>query len=397
MDLDRALRQFDRTDANVRRLEKLSERMAAMVPEGIDFASGSPEGRDHNELRRQFADLLSALPAVDGYRIDAEPLSLDDIAQWRLEAFQASLPADSLVDLRQQIAAPREAVAEYRHRFTRMRRRLTQRQVRRLVADVDELLATIRSRNSQERGSVGEDPLWPQLRDSVAQIRRCLGDQTSGRVWNDLARHLSFAEAVDLRDIFERDWPSVRADIEARGYSDDEPLSVEVEDLASLVAERPAGPVTTALAWDRLDDEGFERLVFNLLGDAAGYQNPRWLTKTNAPDRGRDLSVERELTDALGGSRHQRVTVQCKHWTRQSVRPTHTAEAVTQAEGWQPPFDALVVATSGRFTIDAVNWVEQHNRTHRLQIEMWPESHLEVLLAIRPWLVEQSNLRSAAS
>jgi hypothetical protein len=177
-------------------------------------------------------------------------------------------------------------------------------------------------------------------------------------------------------------------------YADDEPLPVDVEDLASVVAQRPAGPVTTALAWDRLEPADFERLIFNLLGDASGYHNPQWLTATNAPDRGRDLSVERDMSDALGVARRQRVIVQCKHWRSRPVRPMDAVEAVTQAQGWQPPFDAVIVATSGRFTVDAVNWIEQHNCTDRLQVDMWPESHLETLLATRPWLVEQLGLRT---
>jgi hypothetical protein len=54
----------------------------------------------------------------------------------------------------------------------------------------------------------------------------------------------------------------------------------------------------------------------------------------------------------------------------------------------------VIIATSGRFTTDAVTWVEGHNARDRLQVDMWPESHLEMLLAERPWLVEQMGLRA---
>ena len=393
MDLDSALRQFERTEANLRQLEAVRDQMDALIPEGIVFAGSSPEGRQHTELCRRFDDLVSALPAIEGFRVDVAPMALDDIAQWRLDAFEASIP-ESLIDLDQRIAAPAEALADYRHRFERMRRQLIRARLDALIVEFDELLAAIRSRNPQEEGSVADDPGWPQLRDLSSQLQRVLADQASGRAWSNMARHLSFAQAVDLRDIVEQDWPAVRDQIQCGMYAEDEPLPVDVDDLAAVVAASPAGPVTTALAWDRLDDTGFERLIFNLLGDAPGYTNPLWLTATRAPDRGRDLSVERDLGDALGGSRHQRVMVQCKHWRSRSVRPTHAAQAVTQAEGWNSgAFDALIIATSGRFTIDAVNWIEQHNSRERLQVEMWAESHLEGLLAVRPWLVEQLGLR----
>jgi hypothetical protein len=168
---------------------------------------------------------------------------------------------------------------------------------------------------------------------------------------------------------------------------------VEVDNLDSLVASRPAGAVATKLDWSAVDDDGFERLIFNLLADAAGYTNPLWLMKTRAADRGRDLSVERALVDPLSGTTHQRVIVQCKHTQAKSIGPVEASEAATKAELWEPPFDALIMATSGRFTADAVAWIEQHNRKKRLSIEMWPDSQLELLLASRPYLVEEFKLR----
>ena len=46
-------------------------------------------------------------------------------------------------------------------------------------------------------------------------------------------------------------------------------------------------------------------------------------------------------------------------------------------------------------TADAVALIEKHNNDgKRPQIEMWAESHLELLLARRPHLVSGFNLRS---
>ena len=45
----------------------------------------------------------------------------------------------------------------------------------------------------------------------------------------------------------------------------------------------------------------------------------------------------------------------------------------------------VLFATSGRFTSDTVAIVEKQNQSDSaLRIEMWPESHLERLLAGRP-------------
>jgi hypothetical protein len=70
-------------------------------------------------------------------------------------------------------------------------------------------------------------------------------------------------------------------------------------------------------------------------------------------------------------------------------------QAVSAVKLWEPPLvHVLIIATSGRFTSDAVAWIEKHNHTgDRPVIEMWPDSQLETLLAERPHLVAEFRLR----
>jgi hypothetical protein len=116
---------------------------------------------------------------------------------------------------------------------------------------------------------------------------------------------------------------------------------------------------------------------------------------TNAPDHGRDISVDRVTNDALIGTRTQRVIIQAKHWLTRSVRPADVSETLAQIALWAPPrVDFLIVATSGRFTADAVSWIEKHNeKGEQPVIEMWADSHLELLLAQRPHLIAGYRLR----
>ena len=56
--------------------------------------------------------------------------------------------------------------------------------------------------------------------------------------------------------------------------------------------------------------------------------------------------------------------------------------------------DVRVIATSGRFTTDAVDLIENHSLgDSALKIEMWPESPLERLLAHRPAIIADFGLR----
>ncbi len=156
-----------------------------------------------------------------------------------------------------------------------------------------------------------------------------------------------------------------------------------------------AGPMAAALQWSALSDEQFERLIFCIISDANGYKNPAWLTKTRAPDRGRDLSVMRVHEDSLGTSITRHVIIQCKHWQSRSIPVEEVADAVAKMKLWEPPpVDVIVIATSGRFTSDAVVWIERHNHERqRPEIEPWPDSRMELLLARRPHLVAEFGLR----
>lgn len=87
--------------------------------------------------------------------------------------------------------------------------------------------------------------------------------------------------------------------------------------------------------------------------------------------------------------------VQAKHWLRRSVAAPEVAATVASIRAWQPPVvRVLVIATSGRFSADAVAWAEQHNDSGVAPfIELWAESKLETLLAQKPHLAAAHGLR----
>lgn len=149
-------------------------------------------------------------------------------------------------------------------------------------------------------------PLAEAVRGAVQELDRLLGD-TLVRVgrWGDLYRHLSFSQGHDWHDIAEMDWPDVKARIVAATYSELEPIPVPEVDLGTAAATQPSGPAATALNWEVLDPEVFERLLFNLLSVLPNFQNAQWLMRTNAPDRGRDISAERVIDDDAGGGPHR--------------------------------------------------------------------------------------------
>lgn len=390
-DLADALEQFDRVEANLAKLTKVWEDIEAHLPSDIVFGLDTPE---FDDLRRAFDDLASALPAIDGFVIDARPEGADVIAQVRLD-YRDIGELEGLMSFEREVEAPGRALAEYRYKFQAARRSVVRRQVRNVVDAIDELLEQAVFHDDR-LAHWTDEPQWHALGSLVEQLERLMGDTIPGEArWSDLRRHLYFAEEHDLADIKDLDWPSVRSEVMGSLYADQEPIPVEVEDLGVLARTKPTGPVSTRLRWDHIADDDFERVIFELVRAASGYENTNWLMKTRAADRGRDIATERVVVDSLSGTKRYRVIIQCKHWMSRSVGRDDIVQCREAVTMWQPPLvDVLIVATSGRYSQDAVARVEQwRNARDSPEVELWADSALESMLARRPDIIETFGLR----
>jgi Restriction endonuclease len=387
-----ALEQFDATEANITKLQSLWAEIEGLIPQGISFGD-NPE---YDDRTRAFIAILKALPAIDGWKPSVEILDLNTIAQTRFDYADIGEPG-AAIQFDADLALPGRELREYRFRFDHKRRALVREPLTSLIDSVDVSLRQHREGIGAEPPTTMHGDSWDELRGFIDQIGVLMGTSIKRPPrWSDLQRHLSFGDYGDFQDIERLDWPNVKTALRAGLYGQNDPLPVAVDDLGTLVTSKPAGAVTTALNWSALDDAGFERLIFNLIGSTPGYENPEWLMKTRAADIGRDLSVTRVLSDALSGTSRARIVIQCKHWLSRSLSVDDIGPALSQMALWRdPPVDVLIIATSGRFTATAVQWIEKHNTTSGSapKIEMWPESHLERLLAARPALIAEFKLR----
>jgi hypothetical protein len=353
----------------------------------------SPE---YDQRCRESRAILEHLPAIDGWRLPDNLLAYNIIAQRRSDVSWGE--ADEIAAVEESITAQGRDLAEYRFRFDRKRRELVRGVVVALMDQIEVSLKALEPTLASYANTtdVVKAPEVAAVKDAVAQIHTLLGSSVKRpAAWTDLSRHLHFGQVHDLMEIIKLDLPKVRAGLLVSVFGENEPIPASVADLGEIVASRPHGPVVTRLQWDRLTPADFERLIFCLISGEPGYENPEWLMKTNAPDRGRDLSVYRVTVDSLSGSLRSRVIIQCKHWQEKSVSVPDYAAIKEQVVLWEPPrVNVLVIATSGRFTSDTVQAIEKHNEAgNALRIEMWPESHLERLLAARPGLIAEFGLR----
>lgn len=291
---------------------------------------------------------------------------------------------------------PGRDLAEYWFRLNRARWRAVRERLQHLTAVIDTTLPHLLggvARDSQDRLT---GPAVDQITAAVGEIERLMGGvaQRRGR-WDDLHRHLSFGQGHDWHDIHELDWPSVRSDVQAAAFADTDPLPVPDIDLGQAAAGHLTGTATIALPWDRLNDYGFERLLYDLLLAFREYQNVQWLMRTHAPDRGRDLSFDQVVPISTGEFRTERGILQAKHWHKRPVGVAHISHAVAGVTLWEPPVvRVFVIATSGRFSADAVAWRERPNDSGTAPfIELWPDSKLETLLTQQPHLAAAHGLR----
>jgi hypothetical protein len=388
-----ALKQFGATEANLLKLQRLWEELQTLLPDTASL-DHIPE---YDDRRRSFENVLDALPPIDGWKPDLCPPDPSSVGAARLDFMELGEPLAE-VQFEAGLWADGRQLNEYRFRFDQKRRALIRDALLGVINEFEACLSNVEPIDTDlpTYADLGKRPEWQRLRDLAGQIEVLLGSSVQKpTAWSTLRRHLHFGMVADLNDIRKADWPAVKAGLHKAMYGANEPVPVTATDLGELVTARPRGPISTKLDWTKLDAEGFERLIYVLISDGRGYENPEWLMRTNAPDRGRDLSVTRVITDALSDTRRERVIIQCKHWLTRTISSTDAGAAVIQMDLWTDPrVDVLIIATTGRFSADAVQWIERHNATTGLpRVEMWPESRLERALAARPALIAEFGLR----
>lgn len=391
--LDEALRQFEATEANLSKLEKVWVEIEKLTPSDVQFGGN----KEYDRRRMIFKEILQHLPNIDGWNITNIPEDLNTIAQMRFDAQELG-EIEITVKTEEGIEAPGKDIAEYRFRFNSNRRHLVRDKLVTLISKTEAAIILI-AKSSSSGNQTDKEAIennWLAVQENIAQIDILLGSTYERpKKWDDLRRHLFFDEEVDRQDILQFDWPKVNKELRVIMYEGNDPVKVEVDDLIVLLHSNPSGAVVTELKWGNLSDKDFERVIFTLISNEDGYEKPEWLTDTNAPDRGRDLSVERTIIDPLAGKLSNRVIIQCKNWLTHSVSVSDVSTLKEQMKLWEPPrVDILTIATSGRFTTDAIQAIETHNQSDTaLTIEMWPNSHLERLLAKRPDIMAEYKLR----
>lgn len=397
MALNDVIKTLEAVEANVEKLTRLWDEIRPMLPSvGFGVISGVTDEDRYRDRSRVFQHIVQHMPSIDGFKLEYTLQDSDDILSNCIDLAELG-EITATISYSKDVFRQGEDLDEYRFRLRLKRRQLIRQSVPDFIEEMDALLQGVQNEINELPSDAGMPAeSWEKLRHTFNAIEALVGSGFKrSKEWYNLTRHLHFGLRCDCNDIVQHDWPAVKASLQQQIYVDDDPIPVGTDDIGELIASNPKGDVVTKLRWTSLAPENFERLLFNLISGTAGYENPSWLTHTNAPDDGRDLSVYRVQADKLAGVTRDRTIIACKHWASRSVDLPQITTLREQMSLWQPPrVDCLIVATCGRFTTQAIRWVEAHNQSDSaLRIEMWPGTHFESLLAQRPALIAEFKLR----
>ena len=168
MELNGLLAIFDRAAANLTKLEDVWTRAKPLLPTG-PAAGSSPE---YDDLVRGWNDLLDGLPRIDGWRIEIELPDMDEVGRNFIDYFEIGEPPLSVYD---DIERPDRAIAEYRYRLHRARRRATQKRLRVLTDQVETCLLRIRGElPTGKPNSIFTSTSTQEVEEAVGEIERLL-------------------------------------------------------------------------------------------------------------------------------------------------------------------------------------------------------------------------------
>jgi hypothetical protein len=195
-----ALQQFDLSEANLAKLERLWSEIESLIPEGVVFGD-NPEYEDRC---RSFAEVLGALPLIDGWKPLTSLPDLNAIAQNRFDAMDLG-EIEATISVETAIAAPGYDIREYRFRFNQKRRALIRDTLVNLIDNIDADLRAVREGiGEMQPFETISSPHWDSLRGHVTQIDVLMGSTPRPPRWDEMRRHLGFGQYQDL--ITSKNW-----------------------------------------------------------------------------------------------------------------------------------------------------------------------------------------------
>ena len=199
-DLNTALELFDATESNLKKLMDLWKKIEERMPSGPAFG-GPPE---YDERCFAFRQILMALPAIDGFRVEDRLLEYDEIGQMRLDAIEID-DVDAHISVYNAVSEQGRQLQRYRLKLHAKRRELVRERIIAVIDEIDNLLpllmAAAQGKDVSARMTDLAESEWNRLRELVTELDTLIGSGERPPGWNNLQRHLHFKMVADVQDI----------------------------------------------------------------------------------------------------------------------------------------------------------------------------------------------------
>lgn len=163
MELTELLTVFDRTAANLKKLEGIWERAKSFMPEG-PAAGTDPE---YEDLRRSWMDLLVGLPPIEGWAITDGLPDIDELGQSFLDWAEIG---DLPWPIWAAIEKPGNDLAEYRYKFNKARRTAARDRLEQLIVIIDSSLPMLLKNVERNSSEILSGEVHDHLREAFSEV-----------------------------------------------------------------------------------------------------------------------------------------------------------------------------------------------------------------------------------
>ncbi|MCJ2054067.1 hypothetical protein [Methylobacterium sp. J-070] len=167
-----ALKQFEATEANLLKLQRLWDELKALFPAAVSL-DHNPEYEDR---ARSFDSVLWALPAIDGWKPNLCPPDLDGVAATRIDLLELDEPLET-ARFEAALWSEGRQIGEYRFRLDQKRRALIRDVLLGAMDEFDTCLQSVEPVDTDlpTYTELKARPAWQRMRELANQIEVLLG------------------------------------------------------------------------------------------------------------------------------------------------------------------------------------------------------------------------------
>ncbi len=329
--IEEKIKIFDLIEVNLTKSDYIWEKISK-------YLNGKSDSEDYEILVQKFYNVIQTLPKIENWMPSPEIHELSEVTKLLIENDEIG-DWEFTIDMNKKLFQPEQEIRQYKYLVRKKRHEIIREYIKQYLIEIEKEIERILIdyKDAKNNSTIKDDDIVTIVRNSN-HIEFLIGKAKYPKRWSDFKRHIHFHLKQDFEDIKKNDLPDIWGSLNEIIYHKEEPLHIGIESLDDIEGEEiPSKLVIKSLKWNNLNDDSFERIIYNLISSTSNYENPKWLTKTRAADKGRDLSVDKIVHDDLVDTQRFKVIIQCKHWLSKSLNVEDIIVSKEKIKNLEPP------------------------------------------------------------